>query len=369
MASIIALLVLIFILTPRYGSKNILIYILICSLLGSFTVMSCKGLSIGIKEILNQSLSVSYLYTYLFGIILIVCIMVQMNYLNKALDLFNTAIVTTVYYVLFTLFVMVSSSVLFKELLNLSFEDFVGCMCGFSTIVCALCLIHFFKSSNNSDELISFDNMVSPYDYDEDMAIPTTSGLSNNVLSSHSSTSSNSSRTLDQYESGKGNKNDNYVSRNAGFASNPVTGYSTSGMMSRHVSVNETIKHDEFDINQPDNSLLKKSGILKNLYTFKPFRSNYKLLVNNDLDDTDQIKTVEEAASFLNAKTKYTTPSELPAQNFLPVSAAKSLSVGYHKSKVSRQTNADRNSLYYDSDEINNDQTSLSNSSMITLRS
>jgi hypothetical protein len=30
------------------------------------------------------------------------CILTQMNYLNKALDLFNTAIVSPVYYVMFT---------------------------------------------------------------------------------------------------------------------------------------------------------------------------------------------------------------------------------------------------------------------------
>lgn len=34
--------------------------------------------------------------------IVVVCILTQMNYLNKALDLFNTAIVSPVYYVMFT---------------------------------------------------------------------------------------------------------------------------------------------------------------------------------------------------------------------------------------------------------------------------
>lgn len=113
--------------------------------------MSCKGLSLGIKEMFLVKPSVSYFYTYMFALIVISCIVIQMNYLNKSLDIFNTAIVTTVYYVLFTLFVMIASSLLFKELLNVSFQDFVGCLCGFCTIVCALCLIHFFKSTNDNN--------------------------------------------------------------------------------------------------------------------------------------------------------------------------------------------------------------------------
>ena len=77
---------------PRYGNKNVLIYILICSILGSFTVMSCKGLSLGFKEMFSDSSeykqSASFLYTYLFAFIVIICIVMQMNYLNKALDIF-----------------------------------------------------------------------------------------------------------------------------------------------------------------------------------------------------------------------------------------------------------------------------------------
>lgn len=155
---IISLLVLIFVLAPKHGNTNILIYILICSILGSFTVMSCKGLSLGIKEMLSDKPSVSYFFTYMFAVTVITCIIIQMNYLNKSLDVFNTPIVTTVYYVLFTLFVMIASSILFKELLNVSFQDFVGCMCGFSTIVSALCLIHFFKTTDNQPD--KFNNLV-----------------------------------------------------------------------------------------------------------------------------------------------------------------------------------------------------------------
>ena len=117
---------LIFILAPRYGNTNVLVYILVCSILGSYTVMSCKGISLGIKEIFSGTLTAHYAFTIVFLIAAAVCIVVQTNYLNKSLDVFNTAVVTTIYYVLFSLCVMIASALLFKELTHLSFEDYVG---------------------------------------------------------------------------------------------------------------------------------------------------------------------------------------------------------------------------------------------------
>lgn len=38
-----------------------------------------------------------------------------MNYLNKALDLFNTAIVTPIYYVMFTTFTIAASMIMMRE--------------------------------------------------------------------------------------------------------------------------------------------------------------------------------------------------------------------------------------------------------------
>ena len=42
--------------------------------------------------------------------------MTQMNYLNKALDLFNTAIVSPVYYVMFTVLTILASIILFQDI-------------------------------------------------------------------------------------------------------------------------------------------------------------------------------------------------------------------------------------------------------------
>ncbi len=43
-----------------------------------------------------------------------VCVITQVNYLNRALDMFNTAIVSPIYYVMFTLFTITASLIMFQ---------------------------------------------------------------------------------------------------------------------------------------------------------------------------------------------------------------------------------------------------------------
>lgn len=131
---------------PRYGHRNVTVYIILCSAVGSLTVMSCKGLGLAIKETLGgKSNEFGNWLTYFFLITVIVCIFIQMNYLNKALDLFNTGIVTPVYYVFFTTLVIIASAILFKEWKNLQAKDVVGNLCGFLVIVVAIVLLNAFK--------------------------------------------------------------------------------------------------------------------------------------------------------------------------------------------------------------------------------
>jgi len=52
--------------------------------------MAIKGFGIAVKLTLAGNNQFIYVSTYLFGIVVSVCIMVQMNYFNKALDTFST---------------------------------------------------------------------------------------------------------------------------------------------------------------------------------------------------------------------------------------------------------------------------------------
>ena len=68
---------------PRYGRTHLLIYVLICSLVGSLSVVSCKALGIALKLTLRGSNQVFKKETFAFLCCVICCILVQMNYLNK----------------------------------------------------------------------------------------------------------------------------------------------------------------------------------------------------------------------------------------------------------------------------------------------
>lgn len=128
---------------PKYGSDHVVVYIVLCSAVGSLTVMSCKGLGLAFKDDLNNSFQ-NWL-TYLFFAVLVVCVFVQMNYLNKALDLFSTSVVTPVYYVFFTTLVILASAVLFGEWWHMEAEDILGNICGFLVVLIGIVLLQCFR--------------------------------------------------------------------------------------------------------------------------------------------------------------------------------------------------------------------------------
>ena len=136
---------LIFFIAPNSGQSNILIYISICSLFGSLSVVAAKGLSIGIRLTLSGNSQIRNPMAWLLLSCLVTFIVIQMNYLNKSLDTFNTSMVTPIYYVMFTTLTITSSAILFKEWKRLTVVDVFGILCGFMTTICGVFLIHWFK--------------------------------------------------------------------------------------------------------------------------------------------------------------------------------------------------------------------------------
>lgn len=146
-------------LAPQYGQTNILVYIAICSLIGSLSVMACKGLSIALKLTLSGESQLQNPLAWFFLIAVAVCIAIQMNYLNKSLDIFNTSLVTPIYYVMFTTLTIIASAILFREWEELTTVEVIGALCGFITIVCGIFLLHAFKDVSFSlRDLINLTN-------------------------------------------------------------------------------------------------------------------------------------------------------------------------------------------------------------------
>lgn len=139
---------LIFIVAPRRGQTNILIYILICSLIGAFSVSSVKGLGIAMKQMVEQKPVYRHPLVYVLVGILVLSVSTQINYLNKALDVFNTSLVTPLYYVCFTMTVVICSIILFKEWSSMDLGDIIGTLSGFCSIIIGIFLLHAFKNTS-----------------------------------------------------------------------------------------------------------------------------------------------------------------------------------------------------------------------------
>ncbi|CAM4598725.1 unnamed protein product [Caretta caretta] len=142
---LVGCLILIFFLAPRYGQRNILIYLTICSVIGAFSVSSVKGLGIAIKGFFADQPVLQNPLPWILILTLVASVTTQINYLNKALDIFNTSLVFPIYYVLFTTIVITTSIILFKEWVAMSVVDIIGTVCGFLTIILGVFLLHAFK--------------------------------------------------------------------------------------------------------------------------------------------------------------------------------------------------------------------------------
>ncbi|KAJ4844372.1 hypothetical protein Tsubulata_029739 [Turnera subulata] len=127
---------------PRFGQTNILIYIGICSIIGSLTVMSVKAIGIAIKLTLDGINQAKYFQTWIFAMVAITCIILQLNYLNMALDTFNTAVVSPIYYAMFTSFTIFASAIMFKDYSGQSASSIASELCGFVTVLSGTAVLH-----------------------------------------------------------------------------------------------------------------------------------------------------------------------------------------------------------------------------------
>ncbi|TXG53790.1 hypothetical protein EZV62_019046 [Acer yangbiense] len=205
--------ILIFHIIPEYGQTHIMVYIGVCSLVGSLSVMSVKALGIAMKLTLSGTNQLIYPQTWAFTLVVITCVLTQMNYLNKgmafndgwsleqlmyhfssfrrltgalldfpkelrgilegvtqwswiihsslrattccavivfslltqsikALDTFNTAVVSPIYYVMFTSLTILASVIMFKDWDRQNPTQIVTEMCGFVTILSGTFLLH-----------------------------------------------------------------------------------------------------------------------------------------------------------------------------------------------------------------------------------
>ncbi|KAJ5259447.1 magnesium transporter NIPA5 [Penicillium angulare] len=127
---------------PLHGKKNPLVYISICSTVGSVSVMSVKAFGIAVKLTLGGNNQFVHASTYVFAIVTGFCILTQMNYFNKALNSFPTSIVNPLYYVTFTTATLCASFILFQGFNTTDAVNTISLLCGFLIIFTGVYLLN-----------------------------------------------------------------------------------------------------------------------------------------------------------------------------------------------------------------------------------
>ncbi|QPG73111.1 hypothetical protein FOA43_000416 [Brettanomyces nanus] len=161
---------------PKYGSQNPMVYISICSAVGSISVCAIKAFGIALKLTFGGSNQFTHVSTYLFIITVVVCILTQMTFFNKALAQFDTSIVNPLYYVTFTTATLLASFILFSGFNTTSAVDVISLLCGFLIIFSGVYILNISRKnpeevsreeffSTNKDGLsdISLNNDISAY--------------------------------------------------------------------------------------------------------------------------------------------------------------------------------------------------------------
>eukprot|EP00095_Tigriopus_kingsejongensis_P005064 maker-scaffold330_size203968-snap-gene-0.24 protein:Tk05064 transcript:maker-scaffold330_size203968-snap-gene-0.24-mRNA-1 annotation:"magnesium transporter nipa2-like isoform x1" len=144
---IVGSIILTFYFAPRFGRSNVFVYVLICSLIGSLSVMAVKGLGLAVMVTWSGvSNEFSNGLTYIFIANILVCLAIQLIYLNRALDLFSASVVCPLYYIFFTTFVMIATGILYQEFANISWYNLVGLALGYSINVISITMLLLFRN-------------------------------------------------------------------------------------------------------------------------------------------------------------------------------------------------------------------------------
>jgi len=144
--SILGSLLIIWKVAPKYGTKYMQVYIGICSLIGSLSVVTTQGLGTAIVKTVRGDNQFTHWFLYVLTAFVVITLLTEVNYLNNALNLFNTAMVTPVYYVTFTSLTIISSAIL-SQGFEAPPKSVVTVVLGFLVICSGIIMLQYSKVS------------------------------------------------------------------------------------------------------------------------------------------------------------------------------------------------------------------------------
>ncbi|KAL4876092.1 magnesium transporter NIPA-domain-containing protein [Aspergillus karnatakaensis] len=140
---------------PRYGKTNMFVYISICSLIGGLSVVATQGLGAAILTQINGEAQFNQWFMYVLLVFVIATLLTEVIYLNKALNIFNAALVTPTYYVFFTSSTIITSAILFRGFKG-SGMQIATVVLGFLQICAGVVLLQLSKSAKDVPDAAVF---------------------------------------------------------------------------------------------------------------------------------------------------------------------------------------------------------------------
>ncbi|KAF7594310.1 hypothetical protein BBP40_009710 [Aspergillus hancockii] len=133
---------------PRYGKKSMFVYISICSSIGGLSVVATQGLGSAILAQINGQSQFKEWFLYVLFVFVVATLLTEIIYLNKALNIFNAALVTPTYYVFFTSSTIITSAILFKGFKGTGMQ-IATVILGFLQICAGVVLLQLSKSAKD----------------------------------------------------------------------------------------------------------------------------------------------------------------------------------------------------------------------------
>ncbi|EER36506.1 DUF803 domain-containing protein [Histoplasma capsulatum H143] len=140
---------------PRYGNKSMFVYLSICSLIGGLSVVATQGLGAAIISQIQGISQFKEWFLYVLLVFVIGTLLTEIIYLNKALNIFNAALVTPTYYVFFTSATIVTSAILFQGFKGTAISITTVVM-GFLQICSGVVLLQLSKSAKDVPDTAIF---------------------------------------------------------------------------------------------------------------------------------------------------------------------------------------------------------------------
>ncbi|KAI0699365.1 magnesium transporter NIPA-domain-containing protein [Cerioporus squamosus] len=140
---------------PKWGHKSMMPYLGVCSLIGGLSVSCTQGLGASIVTSIRGDNQFKNWFIYFLLVFVIVTLLTEIYYLNVALAMFNTAMVTPTYYVTFTFCTLVTSVILYQGL-KASASQIITIVLAFAVICTGITILQMTKvdprSLTNVDE-------------------------------------------------------------------------------------------------------------------------------------------------------------------------------------------------------------------------